>query len=202
MTGVATGKITALDIENLFLNVGSPFQAFNELVRMPLKAWCNREKDKRVVILVDGIDEAARYPQNPNIRDLLIGTEDFPDQVAFILTSRVEDERLRISYNNVHIRASDDDNRQDVKTYISLFLASNATLAQDSVLLDKLIAKADGNFLYAKYMLSSMESKPQSEITARIDSLPIGLEAFYTESMYNLSSGVDKNVPPSPVEAG
>src|SRR5579862_981798 len=60
-------QISAVSIGNLAAQSWSAHQAFEQLVKAPLSAWCALNPTRRIVVIIDAIDEAHNSSISPNI---------------------------------------------------------------------------------------------------------------------------------------
>ena len=143
------------------VNGPSPESAFNRVVREPIEMLYRKGFDKRMVILVDALDEALTRTGPNTIIDLLSQQEHLPAQVRFILTSRPEG-RVTSAFRQattLHLAnpAFSKRNHEDIGAYIQHRLAADERLSEHARTLKRarlrdLVAtinrSAAGNFLY------------------------------------------------------
>jgi len=187
--------IQAVVIQNLNLaGVMTAQEAFNEVVLQPLHTLHQTEFDQPITILVDALDEALTHSDDRTIVDLLSSLEHLPPQVRFILTSRkvaqvenrfVHAEELNLSALEFHVQ-----NQADLHTYIQTRCSSNTPLSthlsdlephRQTIAIDQITQKAEGNFLYVRFLLDEIEQGKRS-LTA-LEGLPEGLDGLYYESL-------------------
>ncbi len=99
-SNVAVGHVDAdahvhgIHIETLNIGAISARVAFNRVIRQPLQALCKAQPEIRLLLLVDGLDEALTLGAEESIVSLLgdVTSEKYglPAQERFLLTSRPE----------------------------------------------------------------------------------------------------------------
>lgn len=191
---VSGGQVTAINITTLNLGGVPPEEAFNRAVLAPLRSLFRESKNLRVVILIDGLDEALSYSGKPNIVSLLSHMGDLPAGLRFIFTSRQDDqvETAFLDADGLYLSANefDLDNHADVALYIEGRLrddsplaerASQLTSAQVADLINAINGRADGNFRYVSFLLDSMALGHRS--LTDLEGLPEGLDSLYYQSL-------------------
>jgi hypothetical protein len=146
--------------------------------------------DKRVLIVVDALDEADNSTLPPQVNCLYLPPA-LPARVFFIVTSREEsDERLLVDRERpIYLREDDPHNRTDVETYISAFITTyhesmTSKISQwdvtDQEFVEILASKSEGNFMYLVYVLSDIRDGALSKASIdKMGNLPKGLKAYY-----------------------
>jgi tetratricopeptide (TPR) repeat protein len=171
----------------------SPESAFNRVVREPLKALLDGGMSEQVVILVDALDEALSYSGTPTIVSLLAKTDQLSPQVRFLLTTRqeerVENQFLEVKELSLAI-PGDQRNQDDIRRYVEGRLQNDLQLTEKAAqvettqvteLIETVPRKAEGNFLYIRFLLDAMAKglRPLTEL----DGLPLGLDWLYFDSL-------------------
>ena len=191
---VEGGRVTGIHIEALHLGRLSPEDAFLRVVREPLEALFEGGTETSIVILVDALDESLLYAGGEGIVPLLAEVDFLPDGVRFLLTTR-PDERvlnrfLDAAELNISAEARARQNRGDVAAFIRRSLddipaladaAAGLEPAQRETLVDDVAARADGNFLYVRFLLEEAAQGRRS--LADLDALPRGLDGLYLHSL-------------------
>jgi hypothetical protein len=158
------GRVAA--VQNLIVNQVDPADIYHRTIRRPLQRLAEGNPGIVRTILVDALDEA------PAIVGLLAGSGDFPPGIRFLLTSRdvpavvnaFDDVRL------IDLSATKFAGRTgaDLAEYISGAIEDGGRAAA-------VLRQADGNFLYAHWVL---EELAQGTITD-VGALPPGLNGLY-----------------------
>jgi hypothetical protein len=186
--GESSGEgVYGVYIDKFIVQTRSAYEAFQYLVREPISAWgAEHSDDQRVLLLVDGLDEAMRLDRRPNIVDLIDSTRDLPNMVRWVLTSRPGDHLDVFPGARLLIPDDSAENMRDVREYVSSMLFEpgiSTTLkehAVDSIALnDELVKRSLGNFLYLNHMRSWLVANVDSDIN--LDQIPIGLVGVYKE---------------------
>jgi hypothetical protein len=146
------------------LETTSADDAFQRLVREPLASWAKgRPPSDRVVLLVDGLDEARRLDHRPNIVDLIDKAGDLPGQVRWVLTSRPGPHLAGLRGSRLllldRLKENLDDARKRVEAVLaepSVSGALEAGGADTDALANELVARSGGNFLYLRHVLNDL----------------------------------------------
>src|SRR5258708_10175077 len=130
-----------------------------------------------------------------NIIPLLTRMHELPPTVRFLLMSR-QDIRVMNAFQDADIfslsdAANEQHNQEDIRRYVKERLGSNEKLAIKAAQFDKehvsekiveiLVRKAEGNFLYARFLLDSIAVGKRS--LTDLDGFPEGLDGLYFESL-------------------
>ena len=187
--------IQAIVIQNLNLaGVMTAQEAFNWVVLNPLHAIYQAGFDQPITILVDALDEALTHEGDRTIVDLLSSLEHLPPQIRFILTSRnvaqVENRFLSIEELNLSASEFYAHNQTDLHAYIQTRCSQNTPLStylsdlephRQAIAIDQITQKAEGNFLYVRFLLDEIEQGKRS--LTDLEGLPEGLDGLYYESL-------------------
>jgi WD40 repeat protein len=195
------GQLIGINIGNLEIQTTSAAVAFSQAVVEPLKGLYAGGYDRPLLIVVDGLDEAAQQTSQETIVDLLANAGGLPEQVRWLLTTRPEKNILR-QFQHLQIPpwlldASGKENQADARRFIEEKLAAVHGLdvwleereMDRAALVDRLAQASQGNFLYLSWLLPS--------ITQNLDSLdegqglPPGLDGIYREFLMTREPGKD-----------
>ncbi|MFD7324024.1 AAA family ATPase [Streptomyces sp. NPDC059875] len=170
--------VRGINIESLRLGGESARSAFNRLVRKPLESMPN---PPAVVLVVDALDEARSIDSHENIITLLAhmtsGLRRTGLDFRILLTSReVEEPALqRIGGRRVHLTRDAPPETDDVYDYCL------ARLTRDEpTLASRIAAKAAGNYLYARHVISTLDIDGQDGDIATLR-LPDDLGEVYDD---------------------
>jgi WD40 repeat protein len=187
VTGAATvitaepGATVAGVLSEIHLGDVSARPALQRLVVRPLERLYQQDAlPGRLLIIVDGLDEALTYPASDTIVDVLAslaGT--LPEPVRIVLTTRPDPLVLRrLRTLQPHDLETDE---ADVVAYALQRLAAVPEPGRKAWA--EAIAKAGrGNFLYARHVLDDLLAHP-GRLAGNPEStpLPAGLDAYYAE---------------------
>jgi hypothetical protein len=147
-------------------------------------------EDKKVIILVDALDEAKRSPLDGDLNILGL-PKALPQGVFFIVTSReADDEHFYVNNNRrIDIKDNDDDNLNDVRQYVRNNLSALGVKQQiekwqvsDDDFIKEITKKSEGNFMYLFYVMTDIkEQKLSEDIEDSIHDLPQGLNGYYNK---------------------
>ena len=163
-------------------------ELWHVLLRKPLAAL----RGTPVTILIDSLDEAARYPGAQTLVDLLAGSLDWPE-VRWICTSRDEGEivaRLTLAHRCDLIRdvpAATYEVRAYAQARLSALDPNPLTPEEQAALADRIAAPNLGNFLYARHLLDDLLPALVQGKNPDITRLPSSLSALYGEFLRRLA---------------
>ncbi|GAA4260452.1 hypothetical protein GCM10022255_089160 [Dactylosporangium darangshiense] len=149
---------------------------------------------ERLVVAVDAIDEVG----DPGAgRNVLFLPPDLPQSVYFVLTVRPDELALRTSaaYSKFTIDPLSADNRRDARAYLGERI-SGTRLGRDLAalgvrlddLLDALVERSEGNFMYLHYILPAIAEDPA--YYSDTERLPQGLTKYYEDHWRRMRSRV------------
>ena len=169
----------------------SPERQFDCVIRSPLEAMAAHDSlPANLVVIIDGLDEALAITDGARLIRLLARTlapdGDLPQGLRLILTSR-PDERVVSSFPNIRRLALDstEQSTSDINCYAHQRLTNILDDASTRTLAQRLATAANGNFLYAKYIVDDLIADPallSSQDPATIP-LPEGLADYYARSL-------------------
>ncbi|MBN1136324.1 MAG: hypothetical protein JXM73_07050 [Anaerolineae bacterium] len=186
--GRAEAGATIQAIESLTIRGISARAAFDRWVRRPLDFLCQPDLDQKIVVLVDGLDEALGYdPDNDLVsllRRILTGDEktgvDLPSQVHFLLTCRSQESRVldglpgrRLDLITDVPEGTDDPQDYAYERLHSLPDPRRRELAR------MLADKSQGTFLYVRVVLDDLLKSPEDLPSLEKQDLPDTLERAY-----------------------
>lgn len=175
----------------------NPWDAFNSLIRQPLEEFSRLFPERRVLVLVDGLDEALSYGASPTINGLLGNMGELPNGVRFLLTSRdeplVTESFLDVELLFLSAAEYDQTNRDELEDYVRdrfqqdgalQELTAEVSLQVQETAITTIRDKASGNFRYAVFLLKALAAHSQTFDT--LGALPAGLDGLYFESLDRL----------------
>jgi hypothetical protein len=179
------GTVIGTQIQNLLIRSPDPEEVYDRSIRQPLERPCERQPCSRIFILVDALDEALTPGETCTILDLLAGSEDFPPNARFLLTSRPEPKVLvkfpRARLLNLSDPCFSAAVNDDIRAYIKRRLVPGLSTAN----IEALVAVVEGNFLHVRWLLDEI-----AQGLRKIDdlaTLPAGLHALYRSSLDRLT---------------
>lgn len=152
---------------------------FNQLLVYPLSQLVDGGRPP-LVIVIDGLDEAATVGGNPLARSLAANLQQLPDWVRVLITSRPEAEVpvLLDPFGPFVLAPDDTENQQDIRQYLAEGLrASLLSSGQPHFTLERLVRACQGNFLHATLVMDAVNTLRMK--VEHATSLPPGLDAFY-----------------------
>ncbi len=194
----AEGPVQGVVINSINARGGQPEDAFNRIIGEPFEALYQNGFDQQVIILVDALDEALTYSGNVNIISLLGHIDDLPSGVRFILTSR-QDSRVENAFLDADELVLSDAkfeqrNQEDNRQYVNERFGNDEPLAMKAApleadyvsekIVETIVKKAEGNFLYTRFLLDAIASGKRS--LTGLDGLPEGLDELYFESLQRI----------------
>lgn len=176
-------QVIGVVIESLELVNPDVTRGLEYLVIKPLAELYSQGFTQKPVILVDGLDVATALVSENNILSLIALIVRRLPQVRFILTSR-PDPRVMAEIplgEIVDLGSHADSLTGDIRRYVE---SSLATLPNDerSVMVEKILQAARGNFLYAALALT--ELKTTTDLKAfDPEKLPAGVFGYYRDDV-------------------
>jgi|GEM_PF-1191459 len=169
--------ITRLNLTEIANNNSSTI--FNELLIQPLNQI--KEVQRPVVILIDALDESAdENGRNELAKFIGLNFGLLPSWIKLIVTSRPVNEVTKWfrKLNPYFIDANDPQNIADVSLYIRKDLQKlNLDDQTMNSVIENIINKSEGNFLYAEYVCNSIV-KGELDFN-NVHDFPDGLECIY-----------------------
>jgi hypothetical protein len=163
------------------------------------------DPDTPITVLIDALDEVARYRGGLSVLDWLVTGPELPPNVRLVLTSRPGPslDALRAaragSIEEISIAATSHEVRADVRTFTSRLFADPALGVDDpGDAAEQVALKADGNFAYltayARALRSAATQGNEDSLRAllRLDTLPTGLDALYGHFLALLRRDIDQ----------
>ena len=163
------------DINNL--EVGDLFEL---LFEEPLRKV--NDPGKSLLMVIDGLDESEYKGRNELVDVIANHFCTLPGWVRFCVTTRPEiniADRLK-KFNPVLLEQDDEENVQDIRLFLERQLCSVIQSSFEEVVIDALVRKAAGHFLYA-YLMADFIKKNFSLLTLEElgRTLPSGVSSVY-----------------------
>jgi hypothetical protein len=152
---------------------------FNRLIAFPLSQLVDGGRE-RLVIILDGLDEAALGSSNSLARAVAMNLKHLPRWITMFLTSRPEADvpALFADLNPTILDPVDDRSIQDVSAFLALRLKTQLVSSNEPhFLLQRLTESCQGNFLHATMLAEAAQSGRLTLEEAA--SLPPGLDGYY-----------------------
>jgi hypothetical protein len=155
------------------------------LSRILQEAAQKLEKNEKLVVAVDALDEVETQSQTPGSNILYLPAT-LSNNVIFILSSRAVPLRLSslVPFERYDLMQQENESRKDIETFIrrvsnrpgiSGWLKEKALTLDDFI--HSLAEKSQNNFMYLKYVLQDIEGGLYRDL--EINELPTGLENYY-----------------------
>jgi WD40 repeat protein len=190
--GTAADGARVVGIGTLNITVGQELpstDAFMDLVARPLWELERSGDHRRIVILVDGLDEALAYAPETESRTIpgLLGTilrapDALPPTVRFIFTSRPDTRVLGAlgMSSDLDLITDAPPDVDDVGDYAKARFEGSPVLAAKAGTLAGMVGRAGaGNFLYAYHVVKDLLDHPDRAEDLDALELPEDLEAVY-----------------------
>lgn len=190
---VSTGSVTGIHIGNLNLSDLGDELSFNHLLREPLRRLYTGGYNQPILLLVDGLDEAATYTGSTTLVRLLARLIDLPEQVRLLMTTRADPRVLKHyqRFKTLDLIRDVPPGVDDIKAHA--YERLSPLNEKDRLNLARRISQAaEGNFLYTHLILDDLLAHlPDISDPASLV-LPKGLGGLYHEFL-NRELGVDEN---------
>lgn len=175
------GRVTGVAVQFRLESI-PPEQAFDLLIRRPLREVAAAGELPPVLLLVDALDEALTHHTPPAILHLLQKSGDLPLQVRWVLTSRPEP-RVTQALADLPVEildAADPRHQADVRQYLCARVGELEQTARAwgmgrDALVEHLGQRSEWNFLY---LTSVWPDLAEGRIPSP-EKLPVGLDGYY-----------------------
>ncbi|TFH54344.1 MAG: tetratricopeptide repeat protein [Methanothrix sp.] len=151
---------------------------FDMLIVQPLSGNFPKP-DRKIVILIDALDEANKGQTNDLAAFIASEFKKTPDWLRLIITSR-NDPVVKFWFQDIDPYCLDDyvqKNESDIREY--LFRELKPFFKEMEMLVNTIITKSEGNFLYAQYLCRELAIRRIS--VDQINNFPKGLGAIYAQ---------------------
>ncbi|MEP7198399.1 MAG: ATP-binding protein, partial [Chloroflexota bacterium] len=163
--GTNVGTAYNVYVERFITQARDADEAFQYLLRDPLRDWAAQHPAQPVVLLVDALDEAKRLQRSDNIVGLIDRARDLPSCVYWLLTSRPDDEVATLPGARRVILDDSRDNMNDIELFVDALLAEPAVaraVADAAAYRAELVQRSGGNFLYLRYVRQDLRAAAQA----------------------------------------
>jgi hypothetical protein len=154
----------------------------------------NKLQGKKAVIVVDGLDEVDNAALAPGVNPLYLPIV-LPEGIYIFATMRKEtvQPRLDCRSESYLIHYDSEVNATDVREYIQLAVSRPGIQAyiasqgiNETVFVDHLARKSEGNFMYLRYVLPEIERGAYKDLALK--ALPVGLKNYYEDHWRRMRS--------------
>ena len=188
-------------VEKLSRNLGVPLNSMGveELFALLLKEPLNAVKDpgRNILMVIDGLDE-SEYQGRNELLDV-VGKHFFklPKWIRFLVTARPEiniTESLK-HLQPIHLNQKQEENLSDIKRFFQLRLGKQLEQEHKNVLLDKLVQRTEGIFLFAYFLSAALEENASPITVEEVESrLPSGISSVYLDHFKRLEKELCKEL--------
>jgi len=171
-------RIIGIYIDKFNINVNRPKELFNKLFLEPVESFLNKNPDKKIVVLIDALDESFCVSNTSDaIISLIVTLYTLSKNIRFILTTRDNEEIIEQFSNDSRILSLSEkyyeNNKKDIREYIKLRISKNKILQNHyDGFIDDLTAKAEGNFLYVTFLLDAIVEGKIELTKENLDKVP------------------------------
>jgi hypothetical protein len=190
------GQVTGASIGQINVHGASEESHFDSALRTPLKTLYATGYQKPIVLLIDALDEAlTRTVTRGEITlvQLLGKLEDLPEQVRVVVTTRDDPRVLKEFFDSVCFDLIEQApaGSADLREFVYARLADYPE-SRRSPLAKRILDVAEGNFLYARLVISELVPPFEDAEEKVMLGLPKGLPALYT-AFLNRELGADED---------
>ena len=188
-------------VKILSRNQGVPLNSMGveELFALLLKEPLNAVKDpgRNILMVIDGLDE-SEYQGRNELLDV-IGKHFFklPKWIRFLVTARPEiniTESLK-HLQPIHLNQKQEENLSDIKRFFELHLGEQLEQQRKDVLLEKLVQRTEGIFLFAYFLTAALEESTSPVTLEEVESkLPLGISSVYLDHFKRLEKELCKEL--------
>lgn len=150
---------------------------FTYLITEPLNLSGKIPEATRLALVIDALDEAGRNDGTNALADLIYKHADkLPPWLGIIVTSRPEPylEQQLGKFESTPIEGGTEQNLQDLRDYLNERLDPSIQESQRSAIIDQVIDKSGGTFLYLKLI-----EKDKTLDLAKPETLPAGIDDVF-----------------------
>jgi hypothetical protein len=169
--------------------------SFDRALRFPLIKLYQQGYQKRLMLMVDALDEAYASTRGLGLVQILSGLTDLPPQVRWLLTTRPDPRILKTYRRTPKLDLVKDcpAGEAEIQTYVKGRLAgSRLTAAQQNTLAEAIEQNAEDYFLYASLVLDDLLQRLEKGSLPASFSFPRGLEEIYADFL-NRELGQDED---------
>ena len=166
-------RLSSLALEETLAEYHEAYTLFDKIIVQPLSDNFP-EPDRRIVVLIDALDEATSQKRNEIVRLLAASADKTPSWLRFLVTSRPEPEILAAfsSHSPFVLDTSTEANRRDIAEFLR-----GRHPAVTEAQLAAILERSEGVFLYARHVSEEvLEGRLSLD---RPDEFPRGLGAIY-----------------------
>lgn len=164
-------------------------ELFEFLITEPLNRAGKIPESTRLCLVIDGLDEAGRAGGGNRLSELLARhAQRLPDWLGLLVTSRPEPqlEQILKPLSSIAIDGQSAQNRQDLEDWLQLRLPPSIVGAERQRIIDTVIDKSGGTFLY----LSLIDKDPSLDLS-RPETLPDQLDGFFKQTFQRYFPDLD-----------
>lgn len=150
---------------------------FTYLITEPLNVSGKIPEATRLALVIDALDEAGRNDGTNALADLIYKHADkLPPWLGIIVTSRPEPylEQQLGKFDATSIEGGTEQNLQDLRDYLNEKLDPSIEESKRSTVIDQVIEKSGGTFLYLKLI-----EKDKTLDLSKPDTLPTGIDDVF-----------------------
>lgn len=147
----------------------------------------HRPHGRKLVLVVDALDEASAVPSSPDANVLCLPMR-LPEGVFIVVTARrVEGLRLHLDcpFQDLYIVQNDERNILDVRIFVEGKVGEPGIRAyikrqrlSEETFVDELVAKSQGNFMYLHHVVPAITGEYRDR---DFSTLPVGLVNYYED---------------------
>jgi hypothetical protein len=151
----AGATVRGLVIDSMHIEETSPRWAFDRVIRKPLETL--RSLMPTLLVIVDGLDESLALHSDKHLADLLAHVSRDSEPLRWFVTSRAAEVRIldRLGAPSLDLITDNPVDSDDVRNYAVRRLTGMGEPRRGRIA-DRIADAADGNFLYARYMLDEI----------------------------------------------
>ncbi len=187
-TDISANNVVGLVIKELHIHEIDHQSIFERIFLGLVKLIISDDPKKKLIILIDALDESFRNYHHTSIISLISNLEGLSNNIRFLITSRDESKIIDCFANATTLNLSDnlELNKEDIKQYISSRLTKPQIHNLYEGFLDDLTEKSNGNFLYVKLLLDAVEGGEFIPTRENIGSLLPGLDGIYHQFLLRI----------------
>jgi hypothetical protein len=196
--GTASGSVIGVGtVEKLQINSPVPEGVFAAAVHEPLARLLREARDRRILLLVDGVDEALRREPDVSVLTLLAALLGLAPEVRLVLSCRPDDRIVDVFDSDgsaTYLDLSDERftelNDADMVVYMSQQVERHPLPEPPGpAVIRRVSHAAGGNFLYTTLLLR--EALTGTRTLTDLTALPAGLDGLYEANLTRFKNDRD-----------
>lgn len=175
-------------VQQLSRNLGKDLNNMNVedlfavLFKEPLSMLADHDPGRNMLLVVDGLDESEHQGRNDLLDVMGRHFCKLPSWIRFLVTTRPERNILEAlkHLNPIQLEENQQENLNDIRILFEMQLGTQLGNENKSFLLERLLEKSEGLFLYAYFLIDFIQKKDSVLNLEQLENtLPEGISSVY-----------------------